>query len=250
MKADAMDPSSQITAIVSFIRHTYKAAGRTTGIIATSGGIDSALSQTLLCQAIGSDNVHAVLLPYGDQSITDSQTICQWNTIPADNIHIHNIQPMVQTICNELGITDSLRMGNIMARVRMIVVYDLAKKRNALVCGTENKSEHYLGYFTRFGDSASDIEPLCYLYKTQVRQLAQTLGIPNQFLNKPPSAGLWDNQTDENELGFTYEHADMVIAEYLGETEKHEQISDNIRQKILKHIKSQEFKREVPYVPS
>jgi NAD+ synthase len=137
-----------------------------------------------------------------------------------------------------------------MARVRMIAVFDLAKKLGGLVCGTENKSEHYLGYFTRFGDSASDIEPLCHLYKTQIRQYATALGIPNQIITKAPSAGLWEEQTDEQELGFTYEQADIVIAEFLGETEENDEVSTDIRQKVVARIQSQQFKLEVPYMMS
>lgn len=132
-----------------------------------------------------------------------------------------------------------------MARTRMICVFDTAKELDALVCGTENKSEHYLGYFTRFGDAASDIEPISTLYKTQVRMAAVDLGIPEVFLTKAPSAGLWENQTDEGEMGFTYEDADRALAVLLGEST--EEVDQNLLKKVDTVVKAQEFKRMVPY---
>ena len=123
-----------------------------------------------------------------------------------------NIGKAVDELAATLGAADDqLRLGNIMARVRMICLYDLAKQLDALVCGTENKSEKYLGYFTRFGDEASDIEPIMHLYKTEVYELAKHLGIPGAIVAKPPSADLWSEQTDERELGFSYKEADQVL---------------------------------------
>jgi NAD+ synthase len=106
---------------------------------------------------------------------------------------------------------DKVRLGNIMARVRMIVLFDQAKQLNALVLGTENKSEHYLGYYTRFGDEASDIEPLRNLYKTEVYRLAEYLGVLPEIRDAVPSAGLWPGQSDEGQFGFTYEAADEIL---------------------------------------
>ena len=153
---------------------------------------------------------------------------------------------MVDAIAGELQVgDDQLRLGNIMARVRMIAVYDLAKKLDALVCGTENKSEKYLGYFTRFGDEASDIEPIQHLYKTQIRQLVEYLKMPQTFLEKPPSAGLWQDQTDEKELGFSYEEADKALAEIIDGEQTGADAA--IKTKVQARVKSQHFKHEVPY---
>ena len=132
-----------------------------------------------------------------------------------------------------------------MARVRMIAVFDLAKQLDALVCGTENKSEKYLGYFTRFGDEASDIEPIQHLYKTQVKVLARQLQLPPVFLQKAPSAGLWADQTDEKELGFSYEQADQVLVELI-DGEQSDPTAE-IKEKVKQRIISQEFKRQAPY---
>ena len=136
-----------------------------------------------------------------------------------------------------------------------MLVYDLARQHNALVCGTENKSEHYLGYFTRFGDAASDLEPLCNLYKTQVRSLAQHLELPAVFWQKAPSAGLWAGQTDEAELGFTYQQADMVLHQHV---DLHQLPADiptltgidpTVVIAVMNQVQTSAFKLVVPYCP-
>jgi NAD+ synthase len=228
--------------IVGLLKRVYAKQHKTKGVIAVSGGIDSALSLTLLTQAIGPANVYPLFLPYGEQSTQDAQAICEWNKIPKDNCWTVNIKPAVDLLSQSLDATD-FRKGNIMARIRMIVVFDTAKKLDALVCGTENKSEHYLGYFTRFGDAASDIEPICHLYKTQIRVLVRELGIPSIFLEKSPSAGLWDGQTDEAEMGFSYEDADKAIEKYLN---KEEAVTE-IEKKVYSQIEAMSFKHNVPY---
>lgn len=233
--------------IVVFLKNTFQNQGKTKGIIAVSGGIDSALSLTLLTQALGPKNVFPLFLPYGDQSIEDSQFIAKWNKIPVKNWETINIKPAVDLLSQSLHVKlkDKVRLGNIMARVRMISVYDRAKSLDALVCGTENKSEHYLGYFTRFGDSASDIEPICHLYKTDVRELARQAMLPEIFLTKAPSAGLWQDQTDEAEIGFSYEEADKALKVILGESS--EPIEESILNKVKKIVEAQAFKLHVPY---
>jgi NAD+ synthase len=161
-----------------------------------------------------------------------------------DNTIEINIGEMVDSVVDKLNIDESVRKGNVMARTRMICVFDIAKKLGALVCGTENKSEHYLGYFTRFGDAASDVEPIAGLYKTEVWEMAKMLGLPEIFYTKEPSAGLWKGQTDEGEMGFSYTDADRVLR---GETEG---IDSEIIEKVQKMVAKNKFKLEVPYVMS
>lgn len=241
------DLELEINKITSFLQKTYQEQGDKNAVIAVSGGIDSALSLTLLTKALGKEKITPVFLPYAKQSIADSKLITKFNNFDKKNIINLNIESLVDVARSRIksGMTlndsDKLRMGNIMARSRMTLLYDIAKEKNALVCGTENKSEKYLGYFTRFGDEASDVEPLVHLYKTQVRQLAKHLNLPDHTLDKAPTAGLWENQTDEQELGFTYEQADLVLSKNLDSLPK------EVIKKVLARVEAMKFKQEVPY---
>ncbi len=240
--------------IVAFIRETFAAQGIDRAVIAVSGGIDSAVSLTLTVQALGAAAVTAVLLPYGKQSMSDAEEMCRFVGLEDKNIVTINIKPLVDQVLLLRGVTENgqIRRGNIMARMRMILLFDIAREQTGLVCGTENKSEHYLGYFTRFGDAASDVEPLSGMYKTQVRALAQLLELPQSIINKAPSAGLWDGQTDEKELGFSYEVADQVLTELIDKNMPSAEIrlpgitTEQI-ELVCKRVKQQAFKRAVPY---
>ena len=260
--------------ILSFIKQTFAKTGKETAIIAVSGGIDSAVSLSLVVRALGAERVHAVLLPYDTQDMTDARAVVDFNQIPTSNQHEIQIKPIVDQLVESLqtmGESNKFKLGNIMARTRMIVVYDLAKSLDGLVCGTENKSEKYLGYFTRFGDEASDLEPIQHLFKTQVRQVATELQLPQEILTKKPSAGLWQDQTDEAEFGFSYEDADKVLEIIVdkqpallerltnGKVRSLEEVRDGARflsgaslnpatiEKVLKHVQANWFKHLVPY---
>jgi NAD+ synthase len=149
---------------------------------------------------------------------------------------------------------DNIRKGNLMARARMMILYDNAKKRKALVMGTENKSEYLLGYFTRFGDEASDIEPLRNLFKTQMYDLAKYLGVPEVILTKKPTAGLWEGQTDEGEFGFTYKEADEILSLSFDEKKSVDEIvaagfSKDIVDRVLSRVRGNDFKHRLPILP-
>lgn len=264
-----------IKIIQQFLQSTFSSSGKKRGVIAVSGGIDSAVSCTLLAQVLGAEHVYPIFLPYGEQSTVDSRSLVKWCGIPEKNWHDIQIAHVVQMLAQGQGIDQDtmrgqVRLGNIMARVRMIFVFDLAQELDALACGTENKSEKYLGYFTRFGDGASDIEPIQHLYKTEVKKMAEELGIPNLILQKPPSAGLWHGQTDETELGFSYQDADRVLtvivdqkpeilAELVRSESNLEQLSQavvvmlaksidyEIVMRVLERVKGLWFKQVVPY---
>ncbi len=246
-----LNPESQVASIVAFLQNIY--AGKP-AVIGVSGGIDSALSLTLLVRALGPDRVYPVFLPYKTQSTEDGKEAARWNGIPEAHWTTIDIAPIADAVFTTLGIDDdaNVRRGNVMARTRMITLYDTAKKLGALVCGTENKSENLLGYFTRFGDAASDVEPIHHLYKTDVRALAAHLGLPQAILSKAPTAGLWEGQTDEDEMGFSYEDADRVLTQYVDEGRPMEEIvASGIDRKtveaVLKRKEEQKFKHEVPY---
>jgi NAD+ synthase len=149
---------------------------------------------------------------------------------------------------------DSLRFGNASARARMIAIYDLAQERNGLVIGTENRSEYYLGYFTRFGDAASDVEPIWDLFKTEVKVAAELLGQPEAVLVKHPTAGLWGGQTDEDELGFTYRDADLslVCTQELGldvsATAERTGVEAAVVERVKARVAAVAWKHHVPHV--
>lgn len=230
-------------------------------IIAVSGGIDSATSLYLLKKSLDISSIFVVHMYYFENSKEEFYKTIDGLNINSKNILLYSIKKSVDKIAQELGINkkssksspqENLRRGNIMARTRMIYLYDLAKKHKALVCGTENKSEYYLGYFTRYGDQASDIEIINYLYKTQVFELAKALKVPKSIINKKPSADLWSGQSDEAELGFSYEKADQIIYLHFEkglsakEIEKMGFSSSDIK-KILDRVYSNNFKHKVPY---
>lgn len=238
--------------LVQFIKDTYSQTGKNKAVIAVSGGLDSAVVLTLLVEAMGQDNVFPILLPYMDQDMTDAELIINKLNIPKENISTVNIGEAVEQLQQALavGSEDKFRLGNIMARVRMIAVYDLAKSLAALVCGTENKSEHYLGYYTMHGDGAADLEPIIGLYKTKVRKLAKELDLPQQFLDKEPSAGLWIDQTDEEELGFSYQDADGVMRQIVDEGKSADQVTGvdkAVVKQVVEQMEKTEYKRQVPY---
>jgi NAD+ synthetase len=205
------------------LREVVEGAGRSRAVLGLSGGIDSALSLALSARALGPENVTAITLPsrHTDQvHIDDARACAAAAGLPEQHFLTASIEPMLEGIAAVRPTVheDPLRFGNASARARMIAIYDLAQERNALVIGTENRSEYHLGYFTRFGDAASDVEPIWDLFKTEVKLAAEMLGQPEAVLVKHPTAGLWGGQTDEQELGFTYHDADlaMVCLEQLG----------------------------------
>lgn len=248
-----INPQQEVDKIIKFIQSTFKQQGFQKGIIAVSGGLDSALSLILATKALGPENIYTLQLPYADQSVEDSDLIIQTTQIPQANRLIFNLKKPVDILAEELKRgQDKVRLGNTIARLRMIHLFDQAKKLKALVIGTENKSEQILGYYTRFGDSASDIEPISHLYKTQLYQLAEHLQIPENIIKKSPSAELWLNQTDEQELGFSYQKADPVLSLLIDKKLTQEKIinqgfDSGLVVKIIKRLKAVDFKSKVPY---
>ncbi len=251
------DPLKTTETLVGFIKNAFAKAGFSKAVIALSGGVDSAASCALAVKALGEAKVFPLLLPYGhlnSQGVVDAQEAVTTFKIPKDNVGVVDIQPLVDPVLLLDPKIDKIRRGNIMARIRMILLYDQAKKRNALVVGTENKSEHLLGYFTRFGDEASDIEPLRNLYKTQVIELAKYMGIPEQILTKPPTAGLWEGQTDEEELGFNYKDADEILHQLFESKKTKEEVvalgfDTRLVEKVFLRVFANTYKDNVPIVP-
>ena len=200
-----------VQVLTSFLRDAVETTGTAGVVVGLSGGIDSALSAALAARALGPERVHAFLLPYrtsSPESVADARLVAGHLGIPHRQI---DISPMVDAYFENEPDADPGRRGNKMARERMTILFDQAKKLGCLVLGTSNKTEILLGYSTVFGDNASSINPLGDLYKHQVWQLARHLGLPDQVVGKRPSADLWPGQTDEGDFGFDYQTADEVL---------------------------------------
>lgn len=199
------------TILTGFIKSEITRVGFSRAVVGLSGGIDSALSCVLAAQALGPENVLAVRMPYkasSRDSLDHAQLLIDQLGVQSKTIEITDMaEPLIQ-LDPEMS---KVRKGNLMARARMIVLYDQSEAFKGLVVGTSNKTEILLGYSTMFGDSASALNPIGDLYKTQVRQLSRALNVPAPIVDKPPSADLWTGQTDETELGFTYEEVDRLL---------------------------------------
>jgi NAD+ synthase len=197
--------------LTRFIHDEITRTGMSRAVINLSGGIDSALACYLAVEALGAENVLALRLPYKSSS-ADSLEHAQLVTDALGiTVKTFPITEMADALINLEPGMSNVRKGNIMARCRMIIAYDQSESFKGLVIGTGNKTELLLGYSTLYGDSACALNPIGDLYKTQIRQLSHAMGVPQSIIDKPPSADLWTGQTDESELGFTYETVDKLL---------------------------------------
>ena len=237
--------------LISFLREELQSAGFSRAVVGVSGGIDSAVSAALCARAFGPENVLGVILPYttsSPDSRTDAELLIEQLGIAS---RVVDIGPMVDAYVEAHQVSSTHRRGNVMARVRMLVLYDLSAEWEGLVIGTSNKTEMLLGYSTQFGDAAHAVNPLGDLYKHQVNQLAEHLEIPEPIRVKPPSADLAPGQTDEGELGFTYAEADAVLwrlvdRHYTAEELTREGIPAELVRTIAARIVGNQFKRLPP----
>jgi NAD+ synthase len=239
--------------VTDFISRQAARAGFQRAVIGLSGGLDSALACFLAVEALGAQQVLAVRMPYrtsSPESLEHAQLIIDWLGLPALTIPITE---MVDPYLARFPGASDLRRGNIMARQRMVVLFDQSAAFGGLVVGTGNKTEILLGYSTLYGDSACAFLPLGDLYKTQVRQLARQVGIPEAIIDKPPSADLWANQTDEGELGFTYAEVDRLLFLLIDQQyTPAEAVSAGFErafvQAVVQRIQRNHFKRVLPPV--
>lgn len=236
-----------------FIADEIGKAGMKRAVLGLSGGIDSAVSAYLSAEALGPENVLAVKMPYktsAADSLSDADAVIDALGIPSLTVPITG---MADALIGQFPDMAPLRMGNVMARLRMTVLYDQSAAWGGLVMGTSNKTELLLGYSTVYGDSGVALQPIGDLYKTQLRQLAEALGVLESVRLKPPSADLWAGQTDEGELGFTYADVDQVLYLLVDERFSVEEAAEEgfdlaFVQKVWRRVKMNHFKRTMPNV--
>jgi len=200
--------------VVEFVADTVEAAGADGAVLGLSGGIDSSLTAYLAVEALGPEGLHGLVMPgtvSRDGNMSDAERVAQELGISYDVIEI---EPLVDAFLGTVPEAEGDReaVGNVRARSRTVLNYLVANHENRVVLGTGNRSEAQVGYFTKYGDGAVDCHPIGNLYKVQVRQLARAVGVPEGIVEKPPTAGLWEGQTDEDELGLSYDTLDGILA--------------------------------------
>lgn len=249
----AIDTGIARRIVTGFIRGQLRQAGFDNALLALSGGIDSALTAALVAEAVGPERLLCVLMPYrtsSPDSLSDAERVVRWLGCASEVIEISS---MVDGYMDDPARADAspLRRGNLMARMRMAVLYDASVRWRGLVVGTSNKSELLIGYTTLWGDSACAFAPIGDLYKTQLRQLASVMGVPEPILAKPPSADLWLGQTDEGELGITYAELDRLLFWMIDRRRDTDELIEmgfaaRVVERVAGMVAGSEFKRQVP----
>ncbi len=248
------DCQSAITSLKRFLTGSLNLSGLSGYVVGLSGGIDSALSASLAVAAVGPEKVFGVLMPYktsSDSSIADATKLVKHLGIDHKLV---DISPMIDAYFDEIDESRRLRAGNKMARERMSILFDTAHEMGRLVLGTGNRTEICLGYTTLYGDSACSVNPVGELYKSQVRQMSKELGVPESIITKPPSADLWKDQTDEGEIGVTYETIDRILHRIIDDGERSikaleaEGLPQMDVSRVVSLINRNAFKRSLPPV--
>lgn len=241
----------------SFIKQKVEESNSEGVVLGLSGGIDSAVVACLAVRALGSSNVIAYRLPSkttSDEDLFDAKLVKDELDIFSPYISIEDIHSYFLDVCsksddNEKGENDTIAAANLKPRIRMAILYYFAAKHNYLVLGTGNKTELEIGYFTKYGDGGSDLLPIGDLYKEDVRKVAQTLGVPETVITKAPTAGLWEGQTDEDEIGMTYDVLDRILYLYVDNNEDASSIADKLEieksevERIIRMVENAEHKR-------
>ncbi len=248
-----MSKYGQITRYLEkFLENELHKTGLEHAVVGLSGGLDSAVV-AVLAQRVFGENLLCVKMPshYSSQSsLDDADELCKDFDINAIEV---SIDPMLKPYEQLNHDMDNLRRGNLSARLRMTTLFDISAKHNALVLGTSNKSELMLGYGTLYGDLSSALNPIGDLYKSEVFELAHYLGVSHSIINKPPSADLWDGQSDEDDLGYTYAELDNALKMYVEKRMKKEKIIESgvdavMLEMIIGRIFRNHFKRKMPVI--
>ena len=247
----AIDTDIARRVIAEFIRGQLRQAGFERAVLGLSGGIDSALVAYLVAESIGPEQLLAVLMPYrtsSPASRSDAEEVVRRLGIAFEVVEI---TPMVDGFYGPDTDASALRRGNFMARMRMSALYDRSVTWNGLVVGTGNKTESLIGYTTVFGDAACAFNPIGDLYKSQVRQMAAAMGVPDEIISKAPSADLWPDQTDESEGGFSYPELDRLLFWRIDKRRSIDEVvalgfERSLVERVDRMVAGAEFKRQVP----
>ena len=251
---DTLEISKNIT---NFISKEVTKSGLTGAIIAASGGIDSSLLLALTVSALGPEHVRAITIPERDitpeSDITDVMRLTEQYNVTCD---IVEITPTLTALSKALPLydpSDLLATGNLRPRIRMMVSYHYANALNMMVIGSSNKTELLTGYFTKYGDGGVDLMPLGDLYKCQIRQLAHHMGVPQEIIEKTPTAGLWPGQTDEGDMGASYDTIDLILwgrenGWSAQEIASEIAVDQSLVEKILTRVEKNEHKRHLPLI--
>jgi NAD+ synthase len=248
------DYKSVLEVLVLFIQEFLQKNGFSKSVLGVSGGLDSAVVLSLLVRSIGADNVFALLMPYrisSSRNQDDAEKLCHSLGVSFELI---DISPFIDPYFHKYPTDNRILIGNKCARERMSILYDFSMRKKALVAGTSNKSEMLIGYTTLYGDSAAAFLPIGDLYKTQVQDLARFLQIPDNIIQKPPSADLWRNQTDEGEIGLTYALLDEILFLLVDKRFPPSKIIEKgYRQEDVEQVKkliiTSQYKRTLPPIP-
>ncbi len=238
--------------MTTFLKNEVSKTGLSKVVVGLSGGLDSAIA-AVLCKEVFGDNLSVVLMPShmsSDASAKDAIELCEKFNIKYE---IVEIAPMVKGYFDNVEDASALRVGNLSARMRMSVLYDVSARDNSLVVGTSNKSEILLGYGTLYGDTACAINPIGQMYKSDEFEFARFLGVTEAIINKPPSADLWEGQSDEEELGYSYKTMDDVLKQLVDEGKcKDELVSTGVDKELIDmlqyRIKANAFKGKLPTI--
>lgn len=249
----AVAPADALDRCRTFLRAQLVASGRRGLVVGLSGGIDSAVAAALAVEALGAEKVTGVMMPHATSSaasLTDAQAVAESLGLAVEKV---DITPMAAAFLASVPESERVRRGNVMARCRMIVLYDRSAQIDALVLGTGNRTEALLGYTTMYGDNACALNPLGQLYKTEVRLLAAYCGLPSNVQTKAPSADLWDGQTDEDELGVSYAEVDRLLHHLVDERLGERQLAalgfaPALVTRIAARVRTMAFKRRLPPV--
>jgi NAD+ synthase len=235
------EPGCRMGQIEQMIRYAYWTSGCTGIVVGLSGGVDSAVAAAFCCRAIGAEKVLGLSLPSSISNPADTKDAAAFCEQMGMMHRIISIEPILEGFRTMPEFKESRYLiGNLMARTRMAVLYYHANRDRKIVCGTSNRSEFMLGYCTKYGDNAADLQPLLHLYKSEVYEYADELGIPKSIINKAPSAGLWEGQRDEEEIGLSYAEIDnslqaLELKGWIAATPTEE--------KVLELVKKSEHKR-------